>query len=63
MVPGWTSSENVAVMVVLTVTLLAPEAGVRAVIVGAMMSAVMNDQDAWVMVLPARSCAPLRVTV
>ena len=63
MVPGCTDSLNVAVIVELTGTLVAPLVGVCAVIVGATVSAVVKDQVTGDIVLPEASCAPLTVAV
>ena len=57
------ASLKVAVMVVVGATPVAPLAGDLAVMVGAVTSAVVNDQPVFVMVLPELSCAPLTVAV
>ena len=64
----WTGSLKVAVTVVEVATPLAPDAGVRAVMVGGVVSAggadaVVKLQLTWSIVLPAASVAPETVAV
>jgi hypothetical protein len=62
-VAGCTASLNVAVTFAVPLTPVAPEAGTRAVTVGAVVSAIVNDHAELVIWLPARSRAPDSVAV